>query len=80
MRLGRQLFSTVVRELPFCSIKYPLWEFLKCQVENSKHNQGHCETYESAICGAIAGGTSAALTIPFDLAYKRCYVDRVSVT
>lgn len=78
LRLTRQLMTTVLRELPFCSIKYPLWEFLKVCVENSKHNQGHCETYESAICGAIAGGTAAALTIPIDLAYKRINVDKVS--
>lgn len=77
MRLGRQLLSTILRELPFCSIKYPLWEFLKCSVENSKTNQEHCQTYESALCGAIAGGTSAALTMPFDLAYKKVYVDKV---
>lgn len=77
MRLTRQLLTTILRELPFCSIKYPLWEFLKVTVENSKKNQEHCQTYESAICGAIAGGTSAALTMPFDLAFKKVYVDKV---
>ncbi|CAF0927166.1 unnamed protein product [Brachionus calyciflorus] len=76
MRLTRQLLTTVIRELPFCSIKYPLWEFLKCKVENSKTNQEHCKTHESAICGAIAGGTAAALTIPIDLANKRINVDK----
>lgn len=76
MRLTRQLLTTVIRELPFCSIKYPLWEFLKCKVENSKHNQEHCETFESALCGAIAGGTAAAITMPIDLAFKRINVDR----
>lgn len=75
-RLCKQLSTTVVRELPFCSIKFPLWEFLKVNVEKYKDGKD-IETLESAICGSIAGGTAAALTMPIDLAYKRITVDKV---
>lgn len=77
-RLVKQLLTTLVRELPFCSIKFPLWEFLKVTVENKKKNK-QIETYESAICGSIAGGTAAGLTMPIDLAYKRINVDKVTL-
>lgn len=79
-RLFRQLSSTVIRELPFCSIKFPVWEFLKYTVESSHlHRDGsEIKAYESAICGSIAGGTAAALTMPIDLAHKRISIDKKS--
>ena len=64
--------------MPFCSIKFPLWEFLKIKVESLKENKT-VETYESAICGAIAGGTAASLTLPVDLLHKRIYIDKVYI-
>jgi solute carrier family 25 S-adenosylmethionine transporter 26 len=76
-RLAKQLTSTVARELPFCSIKFPLWEFLKINVEKFKDGK-EIGTWESALCGSIAGGTAAALTMPIDLAYKRINVEKVS--
>lgn len=75
-RLFKQLTTTVIRELPFCSIKFPLWEFLKVNVEKYKNGKD-IETFESAICGSIAGGTAAALTMPIDLAYKRITIEKV---
>lgn len=74
--LGRQLLTTVVREIPFCSIKFPLWEFFKVTLESRRRAQNrNIETYESAIVGAIAGGIAAAITTPFDLAFKRVYTE-----
>jgi solute carrier family 25 S-adenosylmethionine transporter 26 len=79
-QLLRQLATTVIREIPFCSIKFPLWEFLYVSVENHKaKSHKHIEWYESAICGSFAGGTAAAITTPIDLAFKSIKVDNVSI-
>lgn len=72
LRVFKTFFHTVLREVPFCSIKFPLWEFFKITIENYKVNE-HCETYESALAGALSGGIAAAITMPIDLAYKKAY-------
>jgi solute carrier family 25 S-adenosylmethionine transporter 26 len=73
------LTTTVVREIPFCSIKFPLWEFLKVSLENHRHKHGKdIQPYESILFGTFASGFSAALTLPIDLAYKKAFVDGVS--
>ena len=75
----RNLAVLILRELPFCSIKYPLWEYLKTKRANGRPN-GEVETYESAIFGSFAGGTAAAITTPVDLVYKAVYVEKVSIS
>jgi len=77
LRSYKNLTFLIFRELPFCSIKFPFWEFLKIEVESLKESKT-IETYESALCGALAGGTAAVLTLPVDLAYKRIYIDKQS--
>jgi hypothetical protein len=76
----RQFATTVIREIPFCSIKFPLWEFLYVTVENHKAKQNkNIEWYESAFCGSFAGGTAAAITTPIDIAYKNIKVNNVDI-
>ncbi|CAF0911698.1 unnamed protein product [Brachionus calyciflorus] len=66
----RSYLTTVLREIPFGSIQFPLWEYLKLQV-SKKTKSGECQPFQSAICGAIAGGISAGITTPIDVAKTR---------
>ncbi|XP_052772779.1 S-adenosylmethionine mitochondrial carrier protein-like [Mya arenaria] len=67
--LYRGYSSTVIREIPFSFIQFPLWEGLKGWW--SKY-QGHpVEPWQSAICGAAAGCFGAGITTPLDVAKTR---------
>ncbi|KYN00726.1 hypothetical protein ALC62_08408 [Cyphomyrmex costatus] len=67
--LYRGYWSTVLRDMPFSIIQFPLWEYFK----RSYRSYIEREIYpvESAICGAIAGGVSAAATTPLDVVKTR---------
>ncbi|XP_055920481.1 S-adenosylmethionine mitochondrial carrier protein homolog [Eupeodes corollae] len=75
--LYRGFGTTICREIPFSLIQFPLWEFLK---HNWSDFTGLPLTPVSvAICGAIAGGISAAATTPLDVAKTRIMLaDEVS--
>lgn len=61
--------STLLREIPFSFIQFPIWEYLKA---NWVVNTNLPLTPVSvAICGAIAGGIAAAITTPLDVAKTR---------
>ncbi len=66
----RSYLTTVLREIPFGSIQFPLWEYLKTACANYTKKEV-CEPYQSAFCGAIAGGFAAAVTTPLDVAKTR---------
>eukprot|EP00088_Acartia_fossae_P046933 TRINITY_DN5081_c0_g1_i1.p1 TRINITY_DN5081_c0_g1~~TRINITY_DN5081_c0_g1_i1.p1 ORF type:complete len:269 (-),score=15.44 TRINITY_DN5081_c0_g1_i1:396-1202(-) len=68
--LYRGYLTTVLREIPFSLIQFPLWEYLKTQVR-IKNNGSDPSPGESAVCGALAGGFSAAVTTPLDVAKTR---------
>ena len=61
--------STVLRDIPFCLIQFPLWERLKR--EWSKNQEEDIEAWQSAVCGSIASGIGAAITTPLDVAKTR---------
>lgn len=66
----RGYFTTVFREIPFSMIQFPLWEFLKSWWVEHQHGLP-IAAWQSSVCGAVAGGTSAALTTPLDVAKTR---------
>lgn len=75
--LYRGYGTTVLREIPFSFIQFPLWEYFKL---NWTEFTGTTLTpWSVAICGAIAGGISAAITTPLDVAKTRIMLaDHVS--
>ncbi|XP_065263793.1 mitochondrial S-adenosylmethionine carrier protein [Emys orbicularis] len=67
--LYRGYKSTVLREIPFSLVQFPLWESLK---DLWSWKQGHVvDSWQSATCGAFAGGFAAAVTTPLDVAKTR---------
>ncbi|KAG5197603.1 hypothetical protein JEQ12_008332 [Ovis aries] len=67
--LYRGYKSTVLREIPFSLVQFPLWESLKALWS---WRQGHVvDCWQSAVCGAFAGGFAAAVTTPLDVAKTR---------
>ncbi|XP_008825349.1 S-adenosylmethionine mitochondrial carrier protein isoform X1 [Nannospalax galili] len=67
--LYRGYKSTVLREIPFSLVQFPLWEFLKALWS---WRRGHVvDSWQSAVCGAFAGGFAAAVTTPLDVAKTR---------
>ncbi|XP_029456907.1 S-adenosylmethionine mitochondrial carrier protein isoform X2 [Rhinatrema bivittatum] len=67
--LYRGYKSTVLREIPFSLVQFPLWEFLK---DLWSWKQGHVvDSWQAAVCGAFAGGFAAAVTTPLDVAKTR---------
>eukprot|EP00617_Octactis_speculum_P005366 CAMPEP_0185774910 /NCGR_PEP_ID=MMETSP1174-20130828/80403_1 /TAXON_ID=35687 /ORGANISM="Dictyocha speculum, Strain CCMP1381" /LENGTH=269 /DNA_ID=CAMNT_0028462309 /DNA_START=9 /DNA_END=818 /DNA_ORIENTATION=- len=61
---------TVLREVPFSAIQFPIYEFLKKKWASYK---GRAEPlpYESAAFGSAAGGFAAAVTCPLDVVKTR---------
>ncbi|XP_031755845.1 S-adenosylmethionine mitochondrial carrier protein isoform X1 [Xenopus tropicalis] len=73
--LYRGYKSTVLREIPFSLVQFPLWESLK---DLWSWKQGRAvDSWQSAVCGAFAGGFAAALTTPLDVAKTRIMLAKV---
>ena len=58
--LYRGYLSTVIREIPFSFIQFPIWEELKKRY--SARKQKPIQPHESAICGAVAGKVAVLRT------------------
>lgn len=67
--LYRGFLVTLSRELPFALLQFPLWEYLK--MKWSLIQQSPVQPWQSSVCGAFAGGFSAAITTPLDVAKTR---------
>lgn len=68
--LFRGYRSTVIREIPFAFIQFPIWEQMKRYVAKSRGKE-ETNAVESALCGFFAGGFSAGVTTPLDVAKTR---------
>ena len=67
--------STILREIPFTIIQFPLYEYLK-SVWAQKTNSSKVSLSEGAVCGMIAGGTAAAITTPLDVIKTRLMLSK----
>ncbi|XP_062924018.1 mitochondrial S-adenosylmethionine carrier protein isoform X1 [Mobula hypostoma] len=76
--LYRGFASTVKREIPFAVVQFPLWEFLKA-LWSWKQNHA-VDSWQSAVCGAFAGGFAAAVTTPLDLVKTRIMLAKKGTT
>lgn len=61
--------TTIMREVPFSFIQFPLWEFLKTQWTPTTGLP--LTPISVALCGAISGGIAAGLTTPLDVIKTR---------
>ncbi|KAI0736254.1 S-adenosylmethionine transporter [Fomitopsis betulina] len=66
--------TTVMREIPFTSIQFPLYELLKVRLSQALGRRP-LRAYEAAVCGSISGGFAAALTTPLDVLKTRVMLD-----
>ncbi|CDF37509.1 unnamed protein product [Chondrus crispus] len=62
--------SLVLRELPFDAMQFPLYEFLK-KTWAERTGVEQLETWQTSVCGSMAGGVSAAVTTPLDVVKTR---------
>lgn len=64
--------TTIMREIPFAFIQFPIYEALKVSVKKIKERNGSTlYSIESACCGSFSGGIAAALTTPLDVIKTR---------
>ncbi|XP_031697500.1 mitochondrial S-adenosylmethionine carrier protein isoform X3 [Anarrhichthys ocellatus] len=76
--LYRGFGSTVLREIPFSLVQFPLWEYLKTLWSR---RQGHTlYSWQAAVCGAFAGAAAAFVTTPLDVAKTRIILAKAGST
>jgi solute carrier family 25 S-adenosylmethionine transporter 26 len=63
---------TLVREIPFGLVQYPLYEYFK-------KNNTNKSTLELCLCGAKAGGIAAVLTTPIDVIKTRIMTNDMTI-
>lgn len=71
--MARELYRgwgiTVMREVPFTVIQFPLWEALKRW--SSSSSSGQVSAAQSALYGSLSGAVAAGLTTPLDVLKTR---------
>ncbi|KAL3229607.1 putative mitochondrial carrier protein PET8 [Nakaseomyces bracarensis] len=76
--LYRGWSTTIMREIPFTCIQFPLYEFLKKEWAAYDEIE-RVEPWKGAVCGSIAGGVAAASTTPLDFLKTRLMLSKNSV-
>lgn len=71
--------STLLREIPFSCIQFPIWEAGKMAVA-ARTNDGKCPPIASAALGSISGAFAAACTTPLDVVKTRLMTSPESYT
>lgn len=69
--------STIMREIPFSFIQFPLWEYFKLNWTSFTGTE--LNSASVAICGAVAGGIAAAVTTPLDVVKTRVMLSEESL-
>lgn len=69
--------TTILREIPFTMIQFPLYEKLKQMW--SAYDKTELSLLKGAICGSIAGGVAAAATTPLDVIKTRIMLSKKRV-
>eukprot|EP01134_Creolimax_fragrantissima_P006636 CFRG6636T1 len=67
--LWRGYSSTIVREVPFSIIQFPLYEAFRGIIARAQDSP--VEPWQGACCGSLAGGISGAITTPLDVVKTR---------
>ena len=68
--LYRGFGSTIMREIPFAFIQFPIYE--RTKIEWAKYlNKEQVSPIQAAACGSFGGGIAAALTTPLDVIKTR---------
>jgi len=68
--LYRGYFITLMREIPFALIQFPLYEQFKVELAHLQQIQA-VSPFQAAFCGSVSGGIAAALTTPLDVIKTR---------
>jgi len=72
----RGFSTTVMREIPFASLQFPMYEFFKHHLSYLLHHKpSSLRPLEASLCGSAAGGIAAALTTPLDVLKTRIMLD-----
>ncbi|EPS43399.1 hypothetical protein H072_2595 [Dactylellina haptotyla CBS 200.50] len=72
---------TIMREIPFTVIQFPLWEGMKrWTVKYRGGGERRATGLESAVCGSVAGGFAAAVTTPLDVLKTRMMLSEKSIS
>ncbi|KAK9476589.1 mitochondrial carrier [Lipomyces japonicus] len=79
--LYRGYATTILREIPFTAIQFPLYEALKRARARARTRDGNQvlaqpSPLDGALCGSVAGGVAAALTTPLDVLKTRIMLAR----
>ncbi|POS87500.1 s-adenosylmethionine mitochondrial carrier protein-like protein [Erysiphe pulchra] len=75
LELYRGWTITVMREIPFTVIQFPLWEAMK-EYRRKTKGEVNITAFESAIFGSIAGAIAAGFTTPLDVLKTRMMLAR----
>jgi len=67
--------TTVLREVPFSFIQFPLYEAFKRKWSVAQGRQ--VDPWQGACCGSLAGGIAGALTTPLDVVKTRLMTSKV---
>ncbi len=75
----RGYFITVLREIPFSIIQFPLYEYIKRKLiaYNNKHEKTiniydvNLSFLQASLCGGLAGAVAATVTTPLDVIKTR---------
>jgi solute carrier family 25 S-adenosylmethionine transporter 26 len=70
MELYRGWSITIIREVPFTVIQFPLWEAMKRYRCNASGRQ-EVSGLEGGVLGSVAGAVAAGITTPLDVLKTR---------